>query len=208
MNNTSANRNGLTALQLAAALTEEQWTDLERFADKRLRRSMNTPSKQRALAIYDGFTLAHTAMEQFALGDLGSKDGRKLPPGNRVNTATFIEAMRSAINSIINHALARAEYYSDHLPVGLEEVEPGVCEPHEDTDLADQLELRDLEQQLFTQLEQDAGDDRQKQTAVESLKSDCIAGHACGENGLEVNPDLKKQVRRDARAIWRDLSIE
>ena len=208
MNNTSAKPTGLTALQLAAALTEEQWTELEEFADKRLRRSMNHPGKQRALAIYDGLSLVHTAIEQFALGDLGFPGGRQLPAGNRVDTATFIHAMHSAINSIINHALSRVEFSHEHKPIGSEEVERGFCEPIETASLDHQLEMRDLQQRLFTQLEQDAGGDQKRLTAVEALKNDCLAGHACGENGLNLNPELKRQVRHQAQQIWKDLTLE
>ena len=103
MNNTSANPTGLSALQLAAALTAEQWTELEEFADKRLRRSMKNPGKQRALAIYDGLSLVHTAIEQFALGDLGYPGGRKLPAGNRVNSATFMAPARQIATSQVDH---------------------------------------------------------------------------------------------------------
>jgi hypothetical protein len=208
MNNTSANPTGLTALQLAAALTQLQWTELEKFADKRLRRCLNTPGKQRALAIYDGRTFVHTAVEQFALGDLGCKSGRKLAAGNRVSAATFIHAMHAAINSLISNILGNAEFSRHHLPVGQQEAERGVWEPQEKSGLGDQLEMRDLEQQLFTRLEQDAGDDQQQQTAVEALKNDCIAGHACGENGLKIDPELKRHVRREARAIWDHLTME
>jgi len=208
MNNTSAKPTGLTALQLAAALTAEQWTELEEFADKRLRRSMKNPGKQRALAIYDGLSLAHTAIEQFALGDLGYPGGRQLPAGNRVNPSTFIHAMHSAINSIINHALSRVEFSYEHTPVGSEEIERGVYEPVEAASLDNQLEMRDLQQRLFTQLEQDAGGDQKRLTAVEALKNDCLAGHACGENGLNLNPELKRQVRHQAQQIWKDLTLE
>jgi hypothetical protein len=208
MNNTSAKTTGLTALQLAAALTEDQWTELEEFADKRLRRSMNHPGKQRALAIYDGLSLVHTAIEQFALGDLGYPGGRQLPAGNRAGTATFIHAMHSAINSIINHALSRVEFSHEHTPIGSEEIERGFCEPIETASLGNQLEMRDLQQRLFTQLEEDAGGDQKRLTAVEALKNDCVAGHACGETGLSISRNLKHQVRRQAQAIWKDLTLE
>ena len=208
MNNTSANPTGLSALQLAAALTAEQWTELEEFADKRLRRSMKNPGKQRALAIYDGLSLVHTAIEQFALGDLGYDGGRKLAPGSRVNADAFINAMHAAINSLISNILGNAEFSHPHLPVGQQEAERGVWEPQEISELGDQLEMRDLEQQLFTQLEKAAGDDQQRQTAVEALKNDCIAGHACGETGLKIDPESKRHVRRKARAIWDRLTME
>ena len=208
MNNTSAKTTGLSALQLAAALTAEQWTELEEFADKRLRRSMKNPGKQRALAIYDGLSLVHTAIEQFALGDLGYDGGRKLAPGSRVNAAAFINAMHAAINSLISNILGNAEFSHYHLPVGQQEAERGVWEPQEISELGDQLEMRDLEQQLFTQLEKSADDDQQQQTAVEALKNDCIAGHASGESGLNVGRNLKHKVRRQAQAIWRDLTLE
>jgi hypothetical protein len=208
MHNTSANRTGLPALQLAAALTQEQWNDLEAFAAKRLRRSMNAPDKQRALAIYDGRTLVHTAVEQFALGDLSCRGGRKLHPGNRINPLAFIHALQAAINSLISNILDSAEFSRPHLPVGLEAVERGVCEPHESTDLGDQLEMRDLENQLFTQLEQGAAGNPGQREAVEALKNDCIAGHACGENGTTVHPEVKRQVRRQARAIWEHLTLD
>ena len=208
MHNTSANRTGLPTLQLAAALTQEQWNDLESFAAKRLRRSMNAPNRQRALAIYDGRTLVHTAVEQFALGDLGCRGGRILYPRSRITSGTFIHAMQAAINSLISNILDSAEFSRTHLPVGLEEVERGVCEPQESTDLGDQLEMRDLENQLFSQLEQRAGDNPGRRGAVEALKNDCIAGHACGENGTTVHPEAKRQVRRNAKAIWRDLTMD
>ena len=208
MNNTSANPTGLSALQLAAALTAEQWTELEEFADKRLRRSMKNPGKQRALAIYDGLSLVHTAIEQFALGDLGYPGGRKLPAGNRVNSATFIHAMHSAINSIINHALSRVEFSYEHTPVGSEEIERGVYEPVEAASLDNQLEMRDLQQRLFTQLEEDAGGDQKRLTAVKALKNDCLTGHVRGKANEKVNRDLKLEVRQQAQAIWKNLTLD
>jgi hypothetical protein len=208
MNNTSAKPTGLTALQLAAALTEDQWTELEDFADKRLRRSMNHPGKQRALAIYDGLSLVHTAIEQFALGDLGYPGGRQLPAGNRINAATFINAMHSTINSIINHALSRVEFSHEHKPIGSEEVERGFCEPIETASLDHQLEMRDLQQRLFTKLEEDAGGDQKRLTAVEALKNDCLTGHVRGKAHENVNRDLKLAVRQQAQAIWKNLTID
>jgi len=208
MNNTSAIPTGLTALQLAAALTQQQWAELERFAGKRLRRSLTAPYKHRALAIYDGRTLVHTAVEQFALGDIGYRGGRKLAPHHRTNTQAFIHAMQAAINSLISHALGRTEFLREHLPVGLEEAERGTYEPREPVSPGEQLELRDLERSLFAQLDQKASDNPKRQAAVAALKNDCVAGHACGENGLRVNPDLKHQIRRQAQSVWEDLTLE
>jgi len=208
MNNTSANPTGLTALQLAAALTELQWTELEKFADKRLRRSLTAPHKHRALAIYDGRVLVHTAVEQFAMGDLGYRGGRKLAPHHRLNAQTFIYAMQGAINSLISHALSRTEFLHEHLPVGMEEAGPGIYEPREPAGPGEQLEQRDLQQNLFAQLADHAGSNPKRQAAVAALKDDCLIGHTRGEIKEEISAWRKTAVRRQAQVIWKNLTID
>ena len=61
MDDTSAKSTGMTTFQLAETLTEKHWTELEEFADNRLRWSMNNSGKRWALAIYDGSTLFQNA---------------------------------------------------------------------------------------------------------------------------------------------------
>jgi hypothetical protein len=80
MNNTSATPIGLTTIQLAAALTPQELADLEQFATRRLKRSAASTARQRALAIHCGKSLLHTAIERFALGDVGFPGGRRLKP--------------------------------------------------------------------------------------------------------------------------------
>lgn len=208
MHNTSANRTGLPTLQLAAALTQEQWNDLESFAAKRLRRSTNTPYKQRVLAIHTGRDLVHTAVEQFALGDLGDPGGRKLAARHRIDSEAFLNAMRAAINSNISHALDLTEFTQEHLSVGLQEAERGVCEPCEPANLDEQLELRDLEQNLFEQLEEKAGGNLRRQAAVEALRDDCQTGHARGKSREGVDMVAKNEVREQAQAVWRNLTLD
>lgn len=208
MNKTSATPNGPTVLELAAALTQPQWSELEQFADKRLRRSACTPQRQRALALFSGQAIVHTAVEQFALGELGNAGGRKLSQIQRSGREPFLHALRGAINSLIAHALDRTEFSQEHLSVGAESVEPGAYEPPNPTDLTEQLELHELERTLFTRLTARAGNNASRQLAVEALREDCAAGHACGEPGLEVNPEMKRQVRQQARDVWKNLTLD
>jgi hypothetical protein len=205
--NKSAIPIGLPALELAAALTSQQWTDLERFAEKRLRRSACTPQRQRVLAFLSGRTIVHTAVEQFALGDLDSPGGRKLRRRQRTGPAPFLDALRGAINSSIANAFACTEFSHEHMPIGAEAVEPDVYEPRSQTSLGEQLDLRDLERILFSQLKAEAGDDQRRQAAVHALRDDCVTGHARGKAGQGVDMSVKNEVRQQAQEIWNELNL-
>lgn len=205
MKTTSTNTTGLSAIELAAAVTNQQWHDLERFASRRLRRASTTPARQRALAQFTGHALINTALEKFGLGDCGHPDGRYLSPRQRVNAHTFLDALRGAINSFIADAGRSAEASHDWLPVG-SEVEPGHHEPRDGFDISESLAARDLERQLFNELAAQAGDDMDQQAAVKSLRDDCVTGHRRGDDGR--NPETKRQVRRQARVVWEQLTME
>jgi len=205
MKKTSATKIGLSAIDLAAAVTNQQWHDLERFASRRLRRAATTPARQRALAQFTGHALINTALEKFSLGDCGHPDGRYLSQKQRVNAHTFLDALRGAINSFIADAGRSAEANHDWLPIG-SEVEPGYHEPSDHVDVGESLSVRDLERQLFHELAAQAGDDVAQQAAIAALRDDCVTGHRRGDGGQ--NPETKRQVRRQAREVWEQLTMD
>ena len=118
--NKSATPIGLSTIELATALTTQQWADLERFAEKKLRRSACTPQRQRVLALFSGRAIVHTAVKQFALGDLHHEGGRKLTRRQRTGSAPFLGALRGAFNSLVTHVLDCSEFSREHIPVGAE----------------------------------------------------------------------------------------
>lgn len=201
--------NGLSVTELTAVITSDQWTDLERFADNRLRRRTRNPQLQRVLGILTGLAVVHHAVEQFALGDLDRPGGRQLAPSQRSGPEKFVEALFGAINSIVDHALSRKEYGQEH--VALATVASAVPDPHEPPDqhsLPEQLEFRDLERILFTRLAAQGQDSVQYRLAIEALRGDCQAGHAHGGRGLPVDQAVKNQARRHARRIWHELTMD
>jgi hypothetical protein len=205
MKKTSATTTGLSAIELATAINNQQWSDLERFASRRLRRAASTPSRQRALAQFTGCSLINTALEKFGLGDCGHPDGRYLSQKQRVNAHTFLDALRGAINSFIADACRTSESAHDWLPIGNER-EPGHHEPRDHSDVNESLTVRDLERQLFNELAAQAGDDPEQLAAIASLRDDCVTGHRRGDG--DQNPEVKRQVRRQAREVWEQLSMD
>jgi hypothetical protein len=196
---------GLSAIELATAINNQQWSDLERFASRRLRRAASTPSRQRALAQFTGCSLINTALEKFGLGDCGHPEGRYLSPQQRANAHTFLDALRGAINSFIADACRTAESTHDWLPIGSER-EPGYHEPCDHFDVGESLAVRDLERQLFNELAAHAGDDVDQQAAIAALRDDCVTGHRRGDGGQ--NTEAKRQVRRQAREVWEQLTMD
>jgi hypothetical protein len=205
MKHTSASQTGLSAKELAAALTPQQWLDLESFAIKRLHRAASNPARQRALAQFTERSLINTAIEKFLLGDCGHPGGRYLSPPQRVSTATFMNAVRGVINSLISDGCRTAEYELDWVAIG-NDGEPDHCEPSDPRDAAEALSVRDLERQLFAELAAHASKDPDQQAAVNELRDDCVTGHRRGSGGS--NTETKRQVRRRARAVWEHLAMD
>ena len=202
------NNHGLTALELAAALTDQNWAALEKFAEKRLQRSAANGHRQRALTLTSGRVLVHTVIEQMVRSDLGFPGGRTLSPQGRSGIEPFLDALRWAINSCAANLAKRDEFALEHVPVGAEEIEDDVHEPRDQTSLSEQLEFRDLERHLFARLEQDAANNPGRQAALAALRADCLTGNICGENCGEIDPEQKRHVRRLARQMWQELSMD
>jgi len=203
------NSNGLSVTELTAALTPHQWTDLERFANNRLRRRADTPQHQQALALLTGLAVVHHAIEQFGLGEIDRPGGRQLAPSRRSGPEKFVEALFSAINSLVDHALSRAEYSREHVAMGtVPGAEPDPHEPPDPRSLYEALEFRDLQRILFARLAAEGKDNAQYRLALEALRDDCQAGQAHGATGLPVDPEIKYQVRRRARRIWHELMMD
>jgi hypothetical protein len=205
MKQTSAPQTGLSAKELAAALSTQQWHDLEAFAAKRLSRAATNPPRQRALAQFTEQSLINTAVEKFLLGDCGHPEGRYLAPSQRVSTATFMNAVRGVINSLISDGCRSAEYELEWVAVG-NEGEPDHHEPRDPFDAAEGFSVRDLEQQLFAELAARAGDDPDQLAAIEALRADCVTGHRRGNGGPDT--ETKRQVRRQARHVWEHLTMD
>ena len=205
MKKTSAPQIGLSARDLAAALTTQQWHELETFAAKRLGRAATNPPRQRALAQFTERSLINTAVEKFLLGDCGDPQGRYLSPSQRVSTVTFMNAVRGVINSLISDGCRSAEYELDWIAIG-NEGEPGHHEPRDPYDAAEALSVRDLERQLFNELAAHAENDPEQQAAIAALRDDCATGHRRGSAGL--NAETKRQVRRQAREVWEHLTMD
>lgn len=204
MNTPSADQIGLTVIHLTAALSSQQWIALKQFAEKRLRRVTRSPLRQRLYALHCPRSLVHTAIEQFALGDVGLPGGRKLKPHQRSGPDTFVPAIQAVVNSLLSHMLEKSEIQNEHLPIG---EAPGLnChEPSEPSSLSAQLEAGDLQRELFNRLQADAGENPELQAAVRSLQDDCVTGHVMGTGG--VTPEAKRQVRERARQKWEDLTL-
>jgi hypothetical protein len=207
MNKTSATTNGLKTIELVAALTSLQLSELEAFAEKRLRRAAGAPERQRAMSLHCGRSLLHTAIERFALGDAGFPGGRRLRPHQRVDAAAFCHALRGAINSLVQHAFDSPEFESPHLSVASGAEGKEFHDPLEPGSLPDQLEVRDLEANLFDRLTADAGHDQRLQAAVASLREDCTTGHVMGVKGDGVDAEAKRVVREQARQEWENLTL-
>lgn len=205
MKKTSATKIGLSAIELATAVTNHQWHDLERFASRRLRRAASTPARQRALGQFTGCSLINTALEKFGLGDCGHPNGRYLSSRQRNNAYAFLDALRGAINSILSDACRTSECAHDWLPIGNER-EPGHHEPRDGIDVEESLSVRDLERQLFNELAARAGDDPEQLAAIAALRDDCVTGHRRGSDGL--NAEAKRQARREAREVWDQLTMD
>ena len=202
------NNHRLTALELAAVLTKQNWAALEKFAEKRLQRSAANGHRQRALILTSGRVLAHTVIEQMVRSDLGFRGGRTLSPQGRSGIEPFLDALRGAINSSVANLAKREEFALEHVPVGAEEIEDDIYEPRDQASLPDQLEFRDLERHLFSRLEQDAANHPGRQAALAALRADCLTGNICGENSAEIDPEQKRHVRRLARRTWQELSMD
>jgi hypothetical protein len=205
MNTTSAEPIGLTVIELTAALTSQQWTNLEQFAEKRLRRVTRSPVRQRLYALHCPRSLIHTAIEVFALGDVDLPGGRKLKPHQRSSSETFVLAIQAVVNSLLSHIVEQSEFQHEHIAVGTEEQIPNGYEPSEPPNLSADLEVRDLQRNLFNRLQADAGENHERQAAVQSLQDDCITGHIMGAGG--VTPEAKRRVRERARQEWENLTL-
>ena len=202
MQHSSANPNGPATLELVAALTSEQWTQLTQFAAHRLRQTARTPERQRALAQFCPQSLVHAAVEKFARGDAGRPGGRRLKAAERVNPAAFVGALQSAMNSLVSDACRRAEARQEHLPVATGGEEPYTVEADND-DFEKILTLRDIEAVLFGELQTQAGADAERQAAIDCLRENCVTGHFSSDHG--VNHKVMHAVRRQAQQLWLKL---
>lgn len=193
-------------MQLAAALTSQELSELEQFATRRLKKSAFSTERQRALAIHCGQSLLHTAIERFALGEVAFPGGRKLKPHQRTSSEGFMHAIRGAINSLIQHAFEAPEFHHEHLAVGSEESD--AYDPRDPDTLALQNELRDLEQHLFTSLTESAGNNQRLLEAIEALQEDCHTGNFKGANHCGISARAKRRARRAAQRKLRRLVTE
>lgn len=193
-------------MQLTAALTTQQWTSLEQFAEKRLRRVTRSPVRQRLYALHCPRSLVHTAIEQFVLGDVDLPGGRKLKPQQRSGPDTFVPAIQAVVNSLLSHMLEKCEFQHQHMAVSTGELIPDCHEPCEPSSLSTELEVRDLQRNLFDRLERDAGENHERQAAVQSLHDDCVTGNVMGAGG--VGPEAKRRVRDQARREWKKLNTQ
>jgi hypothetical protein len=104
-----------TALQLVGELTEEQYNELLDFAETRLGRVTTTPEMERLLAGITAHDLVHGAYERLKLGDGHPKKGQQLPTKSRRNTATFVNYVKSVINSDLHILSTSLEASIPHL---------------------------------------------------------------------------------------------
>lgn len=181
-------------MELAAEITENEWMELEQFAEKRLRRTGRNPASQHTLTQWCGRSLVHSALESFGLGEKSKSAGRRLRASQRTARG-LIFALQSAINSIIANSCRCAEAGFEHLSLN---VETPALNPPAGTDVVAEISERELRSQLFEQLQHGA-ETEMEDAALTSLHDDCITGNARGGGG--VDREVKRQIRRQAREV-------
>jgi hypothetical protein len=130
--------------RLAAALTPNDYEQLTSFAARRLRSARAGCRQGDRLGVVEPADLVHQAILKALLGQAGFPGGWHLRATDLVNPQTFRRALQSIINSTVIGLAKRAEYRTDHVPVGDPANEPGAVEPETRLDTHRLLELRDV----------------------------------------------------------------
>ena len=191
--------------ELIELMTHDHYRELEYFTENRLRRATCAGMRKRAVALHCARSIIHSAIERFVLGDAGLSGGRVLNIIHRKSVETFIFAVRASINSIIYHAVDKFEYSCEHLTIEPEAIADEIVNKADSKNIMLELELRDIERVLFRKMSENIGDDKEMQTALESLRNDCVTGHSRGICNADVTTEAKRRIRKLAKKTWKNM---
>lgn len=194
-----------TALQLVAALTEEEHRYLRAFAAKRLRRLQGQQALAHFLTGKIPEDLVHDALQKVLIGDKHPKKGRKLAVKNRQSPQAFMQCIMGIINSVLSHAV-QTELRFPQISCGDVEQEVTPLAVPEWSDTAGVAERRDLQSELFTRLDLIARTEPSLKPIIRHWSAnfhdtDRIAGP-------EFDQNLVHRVRQHARRIMHELGAE
>lgn len=189
-----------TASCPVSAITEEQYHQLCKFADLRLKRLRASPRAQDALAGLTGSDLVHEAIKLVLQDDAKPGSGRKLTAANRKSTASLLNRLRGIINSLISHAVARFP----HSPLGDPETEPGTVELADPQDLGALLERRDLQREFFARLKLVLANEPSLTPVVLHWQQHFYETPFIAS--LEFDRNLTHRVRLHARRVLREMA--
>ena len=196
-----------SAAQLLEAITPKQEQQLTNFARRRLSRINGGERLRQFFCSLSPEDLVQDAKYKVLLGEEVPGAGRRLKARNRVSVEAFINCLRGIIESDLSSLLKAANRRSqEHLPVGDTESEPGMVDPRDPLDQADEIARRDLRRVVFARLRENLAAEpgllpRMLQWEEGFLEDDRVAADA-----LDRKP--AQRLRELVRPICKELSSE
>jgi hypothetical protein len=192
-----------TALQMVAALTEEQHHQLHEFAVKRMRRLRNMSEFVNFTAGKSPMDFVHEALHKLLLGDSHPKKGRRLSAKNRSSSDAFLRCVMGIINSDLSNAVRDACRFP-YVPAHDSDFEVGMVNGQEWSDTTGQTERRDLQRELFARLEPVLQTEPALAPVIRYWSDHFQESDRIGGPGMD--PNLVYRVRQHARRILRELA--
>jgi hypothetical protein len=184
-----------------AALQAQDWKDLAKLAEYRLRCLRVNPSVARYLAGITGEEIVNSTVLAVEIG-AATASGRKVHTCHLESKAAFVSHFKGLLTSIVDNLRRHPESQIEHFPVGFDDASEVFCNPIDPTDLSKTLATRDLFNFLLPLLFQDLRS-KPKQLAVLQAYSKALNDAIMPTAGQSkfVRFCVRSQIRKRLRQI-------
>ena len=183
-----------TVEQAVAALVPHL-NELERIAQRRLRRLARQEPGQRLLARADPLDYVMGALHLVLAGSQDSHSGRQTQLRHLRSLRAFRYHVQDVLSSHISHELERMRRQGEHLPIGPETPDSPCVDPLAAVDVVREVSLRETRRELWVRLSPHAKGQAELMAALEIWSERWLAEHRISQGELKSRDIHELRVR-------------